>query len=327
MAVSQKLRLLYLAKVLMEKTDEKHSMTMPQIIEALGAYGITVERKTIYSDVEDLRNFGLDIIGEKEGNKFNYFVASREFELAELKLLVDSVQAAKFITTKKSNQLIIKLEHLASEEEAKKLQRQVYVSGRIKTNNESIYYNVDKIHDAINQNVKITFQYFQWNVKKEQELRHGGNRYCISPWALVCESENYYLIGYDEESQIIKHYRVDKMLRISLTKQGRRGKKEFEQKNMAAYTKKIFGMYDGEEERVKMQFRNYLAGVVIDRFGKDVTLRPVDEEHFEVALEIAVSNQFFGWLISLGNGARIMGPENVVEKMRKIAKELNRLYC
>ena len=185
MAVSQKLRLLYLAKVLMEKTDEKHSMTMPQIIEALGAYGITVERKTIYSDVEDLRNFGLDIIGEKEGNKFNYFVASREFELAELKLLVDSVQAAKFITTKKSNQLIIKLEHLASEEEAKKLQRQVYVSGRIKTNNESIYYNVDKIHDAINQNVKITFQYFQWNVKKEQELRHGGNRYCISPWALV----------------------------------------------------------------------------------------------------------------------------------------------
>lgn len=326
MAVSQKLRLLYLAKILLEKTDEKHSLTMPEIISELAGYGISVERKTIYSDVEDLRLFGIDVIGEKVGNKFNYYVANREFELVELKLLVDSVQAAKFITIKKSSELIRKLEHLASEEEAKQLQRQVYVSGRIKTSNESIYYNVDKIQTAIGANRKITFQYFQWNVKKEQELRHDGKRYCISPWALVCESENYYLIGYDEEAQRIKHYRVDKMLKISLIKQKREGKAEFEKRDMAVYTKKIFGMFDGEEQRVRIQFENNLAGVVIDRFGKEVNILPVDYTHFEINVNVAVSNQFFGWLISLGPGAKIVGPESVVEQMKEIVKNLTELY-
>lgn len=192
---NQKLKQLYLMKILLENTDETHSMTMPEIVSSLKAYDITAERKSIYDDIEALRLYGMDIIGEKSGKTYLYHIGSRDFELAELKLLVDSVQSSKFITAKKSNELIEKIERIASKYEAKQLQRQVYVAERIKTMNESIYYIVDIIHNAIANNVKIKFQYFQWNVDKKQELRHGGEYYLISPWALSWDNENYYLIG------------------------------------------------------------------------------------------------------------------------------------
>ena len=216
-AASQKLRLTYLIRILQKKTDEEHGMTMSGLLKELEAYGVRATRKTIYDDIELLRQIGIDIIGVQEGQSYYYYMGSREFELAELKLLVDSVQSAKFITEKKSNELIRKIESLTSEHNAKQLERQVYVSGRIKADNESIYYNVDKIHAAIAEGVKICFQYFRWTVEKKQELRHRGKIYCISPWALSWDDENYYLVGYDTEADQIKHYRVDKMLHLELS--------------------------------------------------------------------------------------------------------------
>lgn len=323
---NQRLRILYLLQTLLKKTDDEHGLTMRELRDALNVYGIEAERKTIYADIEALQCFGIDIIGVRQDNTYYYHVGGREFELAELKLLVDSVQSAKFITEKKSRQLIKKLEGLASEYEGQQLQRQVYVSGRIKANNEAIYYNVDKIHEAIAKNVKIQFHYFQWNVKKEQELRHSGRWYCISPWALSWDDENYYLVGYDKEAEEIRHYRVDKMLDLEVAREKREGGKYFRKFDIAVYARKIFGMFDGEEELVTLRLDNKLAGVVIDRFGRETTFFPVDRDSFEVKVRVAVSRQFLGWLIALGDGVEVVSPESVIRRIREIGRELRQKY-
>ena len=323
---NQKLKIIYLLRILMENTDENHSMTMAEIISALEAYGVSAERKSIYSDIESLRVLGIDILHEQRNKTHSYYIGSRDFELAELKLLVDSVQASKFITHKKSNELIKKIEGLASKYEAKELQRQVYVTERVKTLNEKIYYLVDDIHTAINQNVKIRFQYFQWNEKKEQKIRKGGAFYCISPWALTWADDNYYMIGYDKEADTLKHYRVDKMLNISLTDEKREGKAAFRELDIAVYTKKIFGMFDGEDQYVKLKVHNSLAGVIIDRFGTSLPFIKADSEHFTVNVNVAVSRQFLAWVIALGNKVKILEPQSVVEKMREEAKRLSTEY-
>lgn len=326
---NQKLKLLYLMKILLEKTDDRHSLTMPEILTALQSYGIEAERKSIYTDIDALRLYGLDVIGENSGPKkvYAYHVGNRQFELAELKLLVDSVQSSKFITARKSGELIRKLEHFASEHEARELRRQVYVSGQIKNMNESIYYNVDLIHEAIGNNVKIRFQYFQWNVGKQMELRHGGQFYCISPWALLWDAENYYLIGFDDKTDKIKHYRVDKMLQLSLTEEMRAGEKHFRQFDMADYTRKVFRMFAGTEEMVTLRFKNQLAGVVIDRFGRDVPFYKTDENHFEIHVSVAVSGQFFGWIIALGEGVEIVGPKAVRTQLYNEIQRLQQVYA
>lgn len=323
---NQKLKLLYLMKILLEQTDENHRITMTEIIENLASYNISAERKSLYNDIESLRLYGLDIIGIQEGRTYFYYVGSRRFELAELKLLVDSVQSAKFITAKKSSELIKKLEGLASRYEASKLHRQVFVAGRVKTMNESIYYNVDRIQTAIGENSKITFQYFQWNVEKKMELRHDGAVYKVSPWALSWNDGNYYLIAYDGEKGIIKHFRVDKMLHIELNGEKREGKQVFQSFDMAAYARKMFGMYGGKEERVRLECENLFAGVIIDRFGKDVTLNRLDDTHFFVNVEAAVSRQFLSWVIGLGEGVKITGPESVVARMEDEICRLMRQY-
>lgn len=324
---NQRLRILYLLRILMKKTDDAHGLTMQEIKEELEVYGVNADRKTIYADIEALQYFGIDIIGARNDNTYYYHVGGRKFELAELKLLVDSVQCSKFITEKKSHQLIKKIEGLASVYEGQQLQRQVYVTGRIKASNESIFYNVDKIHDAISRNFKIRFQYFQWNVKKQQQLRHNGKWYCISPWALSWDDENYYLIGYDMGVKQIRHYRVDKMLELEVVRERREGEEYFRKFDIAEYSKKIFGMFDGEEELVTLRFDNNLAGVVIDRFGREITFFTLDDNHFEVKVRVAVSRQFFGWLIALGAGVEVTGPECVIEKIRKIGEEIGNKYC
>ena len=283
---NQKLKLYRLAQIMLENTDDEHYITMPEIMEELGKYEVTADRKTIYADLRDLSVLGIEVEGEPIGNRYHYRVVNRPFELPELKLLVDSIQSSKFITEKKTNTLIKKLEKLVSKYDAQRLQRQVYVSGRIKTMNESIYYTVDAIHNAISENKKIKFQYFQWNVKKEMELRHGGAWYHISPWGLSWDDENYYMIGYDAEAQLIKHYRVDKMLHIRMSDESREGKEHFKKLDMADYAKKSFGMFRGKETSVKMLVNNSLAGVIIDRFGKDVMMIPTDEEHFTVKVDV-----------------------------------------
>ena len=295
-------------------------------MSALEAYEVTADRRTIYADLKDLEALGIEVEGEPVGGGYRYHVVERPFELPELKLLVDAIQSSKFITERKTNALIRKLEKLVSKYEAMKLQRQVYVSGRIKTMNESIYYTVDTIHNAISENRKIRFQYFQWNVKKEMELRHDGAYYHISPWGLSWDAENYYLIGYDSEAGKIKHYRVDKMLRLQMSDEKREGKEYFKKLDMADYAKKSFGMFGGREEKVKLLVENTLAGVIIDRFGKDIMLIPSDEEHFTVNVDVHVSTQFFGWIISLGERVKILGPEEVVAQMKEEIQRLARQY-
>lgn len=323
---NQKLKLYHLAQIMLENTDDDHYITMPEIMSALEAYEVTADRRTIYADLKDLEALGIEVEGEPVGGGYRYHVVERHFELPELKLLVDAIQSSKFITERKTNALIRKLEKLVSKYEAMKLQRQVYVSGRIKTMNESIYYTVDTIHNAISENRKIRFQYFQWNVKKEMELRHDGAYYHISPWGLSWDAENYYLIGYDSEAGKIKHYRVDKMLRLQMSDEKREGKEHFKKLDMADYAKKSFGMFGGREEKVKLLVENTLAGVIIDRFGKDIMLIPSDEEHFTVNVDVHVSTQFFGWIISLGERVKILGPEEVVAQMKEEIQRLARQY-
>lgn len=323
---NQKFKLYRLAQIMLEETDDDHYITMPGIRSALEEYEITADRKSIYNDLRDLEVLGIEVEGEPVGNRYHYHVVDRPFELPELKLLVDAIQSSRFITERKSNTLIRKLEKLVSRYEAMKLQRQVYVSGRIKTMNESIYYTVDAIHNAISENKKIRFQYFQWNVKKEPELRHNGAYYHISPWGLAWDDANYYFVGYDSDAEQIKHYRVDKMLHIRMSEESREGKENFKKLDMAEYTKKSFGMFGGKEQKVKLLVENRLAGVIIDRFGKDVMFLPVDEEHFTVNVDVRVSGQFFAWIFSLGDGVKILGPEDVVEQVRNEIRRLERQY-
>lgn len=323
---NQKLKLLYLAKIFLEETDEKHGLSRQDIIRKLEAYGVHAERKTLYQDFEQLRLFGFDLASSHEGNDWRYHLVSRDFELAELKLLVDCVQSAKFITEKKSRELIKKLEGLVSTHEARQLQRQVLISGRVKTMNESIYYSVDEIHSAINSDVQIRFQYFQWNVKKEMELRHDGAYYCISPWALVWNDQYYYMIGYDADTRKLKHYRVDKMLHLSASDQKREGREQMKSFDLSAYSKQLFGMFSGEQMMVTLEAQNHMAGILIDRFGKDIILIPGSDGLFTAHLKVAVSPQFIGWAVSLGDAARITGPDSVVELMRQEVRRLARQY-
>ncbi|MDE6875384.1 MAG: WYL domain-containing protein [Lachnospiraceae bacterium] len=322
----KKLKAFYVMRYLLTESDEAHPVTMEQIIDYLGENGISAERKSLYDDIEALRVFGLDIIGEKVGRSYHYYIGARDFELAELKLLVDSVQSSRFITVKKTRELIKKLEVLAGRHNARQLQRQVYVAERIKAMNESIYYNVDALHMAIANNVRIHFQYFQWTVQGREELRHDGKVYEISPWALSWTDENYYLIGYDGEAGIIKHFRVDKMLKISQTELLREGRDRFEKFDMAVYARKMFGMYDGEEQVVKLAVKRELVGVMIDRFGREISFLPAGDGWYQVSVRVAVSGQFYGWVMALGAGAKIVGPGHVVEGMRKEIHRLNEQY-
>ena len=321
----QKLKILYLLKILNEETDEKHPLTTTQLIERLGAYGILAERKSIYSDIAALEDFGVDIIkvAQKPGG---YYLGEREFELAELKLLVDAVQASKFITTRKSRELIHKLETLTSRDNARQLNRQVVVTNRSKAVNEKIYYNVDKIYGAIAKGVKIRFQYFAWTIEKEMELKKNGDFYEVSPFLLSWDDENYYLIAYDSGAGIIKHFRVDKMLHITAAKEPREGASLFEGFDVGAYTKKTFGMFAGEEETITLVCKNALIGVMIDRFGQEVSMRKRDADTFYLRIKVAVSRQFFGWLTGLGNGVRIQAPSEVAERYRTYLCEILKDY-
>ena len=323
---SQKLKLLYVMRYLLRSSDEAHPVTVQQIIDFLSGEGIPAERKSIYDDVEALRRFGLDIIQAKIGRQSGYYVGSREFELPELKLLVDSVQSSKFITYKKTLTLIRKIESLASVYEAQLLSRQVYVKNRIKTMNESIYYNVDEIHNGISNNRKIRFLYFEYNVAKERQYRHGGAYYVVSPFAMTWDDENYYLVAYDSEAGIIKHYRVDKMEKISTLDEERDGQEVYQALDMAVYTRKTFGMFTGEEIKVQMRFENHLVGAVLDRLGSEVFIVPDGPAHFTVRTDVVVSPQFFAWVLGFGSQAQIVGPAHVVDGMKAHIGSVAALY-
>lgn len=318
---NQKFKFTYLMKIMLEKTDDEHGLTVPQILDELKKYDVTAERKSIYLDFQDMtEKFGVEIIKEQIGRETYYHVGAREFELAEVKLLIDVIQSSKFITQTKSKELIGKIKSFVSEHQAKLLQRQVYINDRVKAMNESVYYNVNDIHTAIGHNKKIRFKYYKWDINKKLIPRRDGEWFVVSPWALTWDDENYYMVAYDDWDNKIKHYRVDKMMRISIEEEMRSGKKEFKNFDMAEYSKATFGMYNGGKTRVKIHFANHMCGVFLDRFGKDISFRPIDEEHSELNVYVNVSPQFFGWIFSLGKYVKVVGPSEVVEQMKEAAK-------
>lgn len=323
---NQKSKLLELAKIFQQETDESHPITGKQIIEKLKEKGIPVDRKTLYTDLEELRESGMEIYIDSKGRYSTYHLANREFELAEIKLLVDSVQSAKFITEKKSKELIKKLEGLVSVHQAKELKRQVIISGRVKSMNESIYYNVDGLHEAIHARKQIRFQYLQWNLKRRLELRRKGKYYVVSPFCLMMDNDRYYLVAYDAESAKIKHYRVDKMKHIGLVDAPLEGEKDFAKFDLAQYSRSLFGMFGGERERVTLRCKNDKVGVILDRFGKRVMLSFPDAESFRVRVEVSLSSQFFAWVFAVGEGIEIEGPSHVLAMAKDEVERLYRTY-
>ena len=312
---NQKLKLLYLVDILERKTDENHPMTAAALIEELEKVDVSAERKSIYDDINQLIDYGYDIVHNKARVGGGYYMASRRFELAELKVLVDSVQASRFISAKKTRELIDKLEKLCSIHEEKQLKRQVYVLNRIKTDNESIFYNVDYIHEAIHCNKQISFQYYEWSTSKEMKLRRNGERYVVSPLGLIWDDENYYLIAYEEDNGI-RHYRVDKMKSIEILEALRSEESGYKDFDPASYSNKVFGMYGGETGTVTLSFPEKLTGVMLDRFGKDILLRKDGESHFSIRADVVISDHFFGWLAGLGKQVKIVSPDNIREQYK-----------
>ena len=309
---NQKTKLLYVMEALLHESDEAHPLSMEDLLRYLSEKGIRAERKSVYSDIETLQAFGLDIHGTR-GRTAGYYVGERDFELPEIKLLIDSVQSSKFITERKTMQLIRKLAGLTSVHEAALMKRQLFVKNRIKSMNESIYYNVDAIHQAIAEDKQIEFRYYSYTVTKEKKFRRNGRPYRVSPLALSWAEENYYLIAYEGEAGKIKHFRVDKMDGIRLTERFREGQKLLRETDMAEYTRKNFSMFGGEDQTVTLRFSNRMIGVVIDTFGKDVPIFSVDADHFQIRATVAVSPQFFGWLFGLDGEAVITAPREVME--------------
>ena len=309
--INQKLKLLYIVKILEEKTDEAHPMSTSRLIEELAKYEIGAERKSIYDDIAQLIDFGYDIVTNKSKRDGGYYMASRQFELSELKLLVDSVQASRFITAKKSRDLITKLESFVSDYEKIQLKRDVYVNNRIKTDNESIYYVINDIYEAMLLNKKIAFKYMDWNIDKKMVARKNGKEYEVSPFALTIKDENYYLIAYDDQAGIIKHYRVDKIKDERVLDTERTGNEKFENFDVATYANRSFGMYGGETQTVTLGFEHRFAGIIIDRFGTDIDIRKIDNEWANARVEVALSGQFYGWITSLGGNVVIESPVSV----------------
>ncbi|MDO4475550.1 MAG: WYL domain-containing protein [Lachnospiraceae bacterium] len=326
MAESSKMNILYLMEILHRKTDANHVLNATQLMEILEQqYMATCNRKSVYADVQRLQDFGMDI-RQTRGTNAGYYVGSRPFELPELKLLVDAVQSSKFITAQKTQELIRKIEELTSESNARQLNRQIFIYNRAKTSNETIYENVDTIHSALHANHQIRFKYCEWTVQKKLKQKKGGEDYVVSPWILTWDDENYYLVAFDEIAGQIRFYRVDKMQEIRETDQPRNGQQEFEGFDLAAFSKKTFSMFHGDDVKVTLRCENALAGVILDRFGTDPMLIPNGAGHFKVAVTVSVSPQFFGWVTGLGPGVEIMGPESVRKEYRDYLEGICRQY-
>ncbi len=317
---NQKLKLLYIIDILERESDEEHPITTQELIERLAEFDIKAERKAIYNDMECLCEFGYDVI-HIPGKNGGYCLGNRRFSLPELKLLVDAVQSSKFITVKKSRDLISKLSDMVSKYDAVHLNRQVDVFNRVKTMNESIYYNVDYLHRAMNNNNEITFKYFDLNYKKEKVLRHDGKTYRVSPWSLCWDDENYYLISYDNEISEIRHFRVDKMIDIRESKETRKGKDVFSEFDRADYSKQIFGMFSGTAEPVVLKCRKNLAHILFDRFGSDLSVRSVDEEYFETTVKVIASRPFLSWVFQFGGDITVLSPQNVKDKYKELLND------
>lgn len=312
----QKLKILYIYKLLFEKSDEENPISTKDIIAYLEEKGISAERKSVYDDLENLRAFGADIISN---GKAGHYIASRTFELAELKLLVDCVQANRFITEKKSAQLIKKLESLTSSNLARSLQRQVYIANRVKGLNEKVYYNTDTLHEAITRRQKIAFQYFTYTPDKQKMLKRDGSDYIASPYALTVSEENYYLVAYYEKRKKITNFRVDRMENIRILNESVPDLKSVAGENfdIGAYAKKHFNMFTGEMKTVTLSCRASLINAVIDRFGEKAVIIPENDEYFTLKADVNVSPAFFSWVFMFGGDMKITAPSEVAAEFKQ----------
>ena len=318
-----KLKLLEIRDLLLRETDDKHSISTQQIIDFLASKGIQSERKSIYHYIELLEEYGLDIITEKDKQNW-YHIANRDFQLAELKLLVDAIKFSKFITQSKSVELIEKIKTLTSRYEALLLQRDDVVTGRLKTRNNSIYLNVDAIHDAILGQYKLKFKYFDFDMNKDLKYRKNGDYYLVIPVFLCWDDEKYYCVTYHDQHNDYVVYRVDKMREVSVVYQ----KHNFEKKpeDIEKYCDQLFNMFSGTEQFVVMRFEKELLNVVIDRFGMDVNINPIDDKWFEIRETIYVSPTFLSWMIQFQDKAKIIEPKEVVEEMKRTLEKTLKNY-
>lgn len=317
---NQKTKMLLLYQLMLRKGDEDHPIPTSRLLEELERQGVSAERKSIYADMEALRDFGMDVQCRK-GKDGGWFLGERDFELPELKLLVDAVQSSRFISRKKSDTLIRKLEGLASEHQARQLRRQVYVDRRVKTENETVYYAIDKLHTAIASGKVVTFRYFDYNVRKEQVFRREGRRYTVSPYGLIWSEENYYLVGWDHQKEKLRRYRVDKMNSLTLTNLPREGDESCKNFDLVEFGQRHFHMLSGREAKVRLRCENWLVNIMLDRFGQDIMLIPDGEDHFVFTVDAVVSSQFYGWLLGLDAGAELTAPDWAVEEYRAKLRE------
>ena len=320
---NQKRKILAVREFLEQNTDPEHPASIRQIMDYLETRDIHAEHKSIYRDIETLLDAGCDIVTTK-GKYAAYYVNAGTFDLAELKLLADAVLASKFLTEKKSSELLKKLGTLTSRHRAVELRRDLVVSGRVKSMNESVIYNVDDIHEAIRSDSQIAFKYFEWNRAKQKVFRREGFR-VASPWALFWDDANYYLIAHTEEHGLT-HFRVDKMMEIRQTGVPRVRTDETKNLDLTQYGSQVFGMFNGKRSTVRMRFHNSLAGVVIDRFGREIMLIPDGEEHFTCAAELVVSPLFYGWVASFGTRVKLLSPESVVRDFGAYVSGISALY-
>ena len=314
---NQKQKLAVLRSILLEYTSKNHPMTMKEIIAELKSRGISAERKSIYNDIETLIMLGTDVKTAR-GRTVGYYIDKREFEISELKLLVDAVSSSKFIPESQSKQLIKKLTSLTDVHDRPSLNRSVFVSDRVSEVDSDVLDTVDKIHIAIESDRDIAFSYFQWTPEKKKELRRNGERYRVSPWALVWDDNNYYLVGYDLTYSEMRHYRVDKMIRAGITDFKRSGEEEFKKFNISSYSKSVFGMFGGEPMRITLSCANRLANTMLDRFGSDTVILK-DGDRFRITVNIVPSPVFFGWVLSFGGDVKILSPESVVNDLESLA--------
>ena len=319
----QKQKLFRILEILMRNTDEDHGLTINEMISRLEEYGISAERKSLYSDFAVLEELGFSVV-RLYGNPPSYTLAERIFEMPELKLLVDAIQSSKFITAEKSFEVIEKLKLFAGSR-AGELSRQVYVKDRVKTENSTSLYTIDLIHTAIKENVRITFSYFDYNVEKKRYLRHDGRKYSVSPKALIWSNDNYYLVGFDEDAGYIKNFRVDKMYKTQILLEEASITSDFYRLNPADYSKKSFSMFGGREELVTLEAKEQLAGVVIDRFGRSTTFIKT-AFGFRFSVRVIVSPTFFAWVMGFGEDMRIIEPVSVRGEMKDMLNKIAKTY-
>ena len=320
---NQKLKIFYILDYLQRNSHQDHPVRASELIAMLeNKHHIACERKTIYSDIAALQDLGVDIVSIP-GKNGGYYIASRNFELPELKLLIDAVQSSRFLTEKKSRELIEKLCNQCNEHDAKLMKRNVLVSGRVKSMNETIYYNVDAIQDAISQNRQIRFRYFDWGI--DGKRRYRDKEYIASPYGLCQDNENCYLLGHSVRHGITS-YRVDRMADIRTLDEARTPCPELTGKALTEHANRLFQMFSGDSTDVKLRFHRSLVNVVVDRFGRDVLLIPDGEEHFVFTAQVAVSPMFLSWVIGFGSKAKILHPQSVVDACRQMCLEALEQY-